>query len=170
MISNLLLWSWSSISFVWVLSFFDRKGNNRGCLSFIFDRRVCFQSWEKGYSCLDSCKSFFFWHLLDCFLLGSLSLIFYGELRYQRRWSSSLGKFYLDTWPLWIGFSRKLPLLVGPFYCILCWKVEEDLDQLLWGCEFARSVWNTSFRSLVLHWPTRGMLAMRLGIPPPFAL
>lgn len=35
---------------------------------------------------------------------------------------------------------RKLPSLVRPFYCILCWRVEEDLDLLFWSCDYAQSV------------------------------
>lgn len=34
---------------------------------------------------------------------------------------------------------RKLPSLVRPFYCILCWRVEEDLDLLFWNCDYAQS-------------------------------
>ncbi|TYK03471.1 ATPase family AAA domain-containing protein [Cucumis melo var. makuwa] len=47
---------------------------------------------------------------------------------------------------------RKMPLLVGPFCCILCRKAEEDLDHILWHCgedrqhlffcSYAAVVWN----------------------------
>ena len=32
-------------------------------------------------------------------------------------------------------------MLVGPFCCMMCRKVEEDLDYLFWDCQFARVVW-----------------------------
>ena len=37
---------------------------------------------------------------------------------------------------------RKMSSMVGPFYCILCWKAEEELDHILWWCEFASYVWD----------------------------
>lgn len=35
---------------------------------------------------------------------------------------------------------RKLSLLVGPFGCILYRKAEEDLDHILWYCNYASGV------------------------------
>lgn len=54
-------------------------------------------------------------------------------------------------------------LLVGPFCCIHCRKVEEDLDYLLWGCEFVRSIWNCFFQEF-------GFMLVSCfdrGVPPP---
>lgn len=30
---------------------------------------------------------------------------------------------------------------LGPFCCILCWKVKEDFDHIFWLCDFVRVVW-----------------------------
>ena len=40
-------------------------------------------------------------------------------------------------------FVRKIPSLVGPFCCIFCWKVEEDLDHILWRCDLASIIWES---------------------------
>ena len=36
---------------------------------------------------------------------------------------------------------RRRTSLVGPFCCMLCWMAEEDLDHLIWDCQFVRAVW-----------------------------
>lgn len=45
-------------------------------------------------------------------------------------------------------FARKLPLLVGPFRCIIYWLADEDLDHILLRCEFVRAACNFFFRHL----------------------
>ncbi|KAL0541971.1 hypothetical protein IC582_022054 [Cucumis melo] len=35
---------------------------------------------------------------------------------------------------------KKYPLLVVPFNCMLCQKVEEDLDHILCCCEFSSGI------------------------------
>lgn len=42
---------------------------------------------------------------------------------------------------------RKMSSLVGPFYCILCQKAKEDLDHILWYCDFASRVWGSFFQT-----------------------
>lgn len=74
-------------------------------------------------------------------------------------WQVLLGRVNLLDWLL-----RKY-LLVGPFCCIHCRKVEEDLDYLLWGCEFVRSIWNCFFQEF-------GFMLVSCfdrGVPPPSA-
>lgn len=102
-----------------------------GEFNFSLGRRdVC--AWSpsplNGFSCqlLLPC---FYWTFI---LVLSQCLILYGGLRYQRRLSSLLGRF---TW-LWGRFGLTLEkddLISWVFLFILCWKVEEDLDHLLWS-------------------------------------
>lgn len=42
---------------------------------------------------------------------------------------------------------KNLPLL-GLFCGILCWKVKEDLDHILWRCKLFRAMWGYSIRRL----------------------
>ena len=55
-----------------------------------------------------------------------------------------------------------LPLLIGPFCYIMCCKVEEDLDHLLWHCELASRVWDDFLQTFGLsyarHRDVRGMI------------
>ena len=43
---------------------------------------------------------------------------------------------------------RRRTSIVGPFCCILCWKAEEDLDHLLWECQYAQAVWSFFLQEL----------------------
>lgn len=80
-------------------------------------------------------------------------------------------KFFI--WQISLGQVNTLDRLamtslMGSFCCILCWKVEEDLDHLLWNCqcegrvEFLVGVWCLDFwpegyscddRGVFLHLP-----------------
>lgn len=68
-----------------------------------------------------------------------------GGLRFQRKSSSSPYKFLPGHANTMDQLSRKFPLLIGLFGFISCQKVEEDLDHMLWSCEFARLVWDCIF-------------------------
>lgn len=39
-------------------------------------------------------------------------------------------------------------MLVGPFYCILCRKVEEELDHIFRRSKLASSVWDSFYHTL----------------------
>lgn len=70
-------------------------------------------------------------------------LSLFGEFQFivgrrgVRCWSPSPFEGCLNPSPLTDKLSRKMPLLVGSFCCILCQTVEEDLDHVLWSCDFA---------------------------------
>lgn len=92
-----------------------------------------------------SCKSFFR-HLVDHSPLRKSVFSSLWRIKILRK-----VKFF--TWQVIYGrsnimdqFARKL-LLVGPFCCILRWKMEEDLDHILWTCEFVTSGWNHFFQA-----------------------
>ncbi|KAA0033437.1 uncharacterized protein E6C27_scaffold111G00920 [Cucumis melo var. makuwa] len=66
--------------------------------------------------------------------------------------------------------KRKLSSLVGPLWCILCWKAEEDLDHILWHCEFDTMVArfrdckrnNRVFRGVVVERVSSEVIGLRL--------
>lgn len=100
-----------------------------------------------------SCKSFL--HILmDPSPIGESVFLILWRIKVSR-------KVRFFTWQVLRGrgnmkdrLSRKLPSLVGSFYCIFCRKVEEDIDHILWQCEFATSVWERfiqTFGLLFVH-------------------
>ena len=82
-----------------------------------------------------------------------------GGLRFQVRffiWQVLLG---------WVNtvdrLVRRRTSLVGPFCCLLCWKEEEDLDNLFWDSQFAWVVWSSFFQEFGISFAgTRSVRAM----------
>lgn len=57
----------------------------------------------------------------------------------------------------------KRALLVGPFCCIMCQKTEEDLDHLLWDCQYTRDVWSYFFfQEFDVSFAAKGTSVLRL--------
>lgn len=66
--------------------------------------------------------------------------------------------------------SRTLPSLVGPFCCILCLPIEENMNHLFWRCEFARTVWDRFFQRFdYMLTPQRMYFDRRFLLHPPFS-
>lgn len=57
-------------------------------------------------------------------------------------------------------FFCNIPLVssIGPFCCIPCRMSEEDLDYILWSCDFSISVWNAFFELFGLQLARLGAL------------
>lgn len=86
------------------------------------------------------CKSFFHC-LVDPSLLGKSVFLVFWRIKVPRKVRFFIWQVLHDHANTVDRLVRKLSLLVGPFCCILCWKAEEDLDHVLWRCEFACCVW-----------------------------
>ena len=71
-------------------------------------------------------------------LLGSQFLLWFGGLRFSRKWGSLSGQGRVNI----VDRLVRRTLVVGPCCCLLCWKAEKSLDHLFWDCQYVWAMWS----------------------------
>lgn len=63
----------------------------------------------------------------------------FERLKFQIRSKFWCGMFYMGESILWIMFKDTLPYVV---FAMVLYRWQKDLDHMLWGCQFAQSLWS----------------------------
>lgn len=106
------------------------------------NRRGDVRFWSPNHLEGFSCNSFF-QCLVDPSPLGESVLKALWRIKILERWCSLLDGFFTVVLTSCIDSWGSCLCLLGFFCCILCRKAEENLDHILWLCDFTSCVWDS---------------------------